>query len=998
MMKIGFSIVSLALIISTAFSQKIQPTREEHAYAVGWGLFAEGQHQRACEEFERFLFEHPRSVKRADATFYSAECLFSLNQPTAASRRYEYFLLQYPESPHVDDALFRLGEIAYNDKKYKLAASTFKQLIDSHPESNLAGEAAHWVGESHFKLNEIREALKFYQVSYELYPRNRLAEQALYSVGWTYAQTGDYRNSLSSFQNFIGRYPESALTSTARVRIGECFYRLGHFDQVVEVLTNARARLAQERELAEADFLIGESYYNLGDYPNAIFAYEDFLKEHRDHQYATEVQYSLGWAYLHEQNYPKATEIFGEMANGTDALAHSALYRKGIAQKLGKQESDALTTFLVCSQSDGIYADNALYEAGLLHYEERRYTEAEACFTQLTRDFPSSDVLSQSYRMLGETNLALNEYTSARDAFRNVTLTKDAPTEVIEKSEYLEAWSLFKAKEYHEAAKEFDQFVAAFPQSNRIDDAYFWLAEAAYAAENSRQAAKAYSHIVDSLPKSAKYVEALYGLGWSTYRLGDFESAATVFERVMQAKSPQLLFDACLRHADCFFAMKSYKAAAGFYRAIQRQFENQQGVDYAYYQIAQCYAGAGEVDTALYAYSDFIATFPNSEFADDAMFGKGWVFYQQRDYKLAIRVFQSLAKLHPRSELIDRAYYFIGKSQHYLKRYEAALASYNKILFEVPSSPYVVDAVLDAQDCYRKLGKNGEAALIADEFIQRNPQSPSIQKLMVVKAGQSYARLEFDQAAEGYRLFIERFPDSELIPEAIYWLGKSYNSLRRTDEAANAFGTVVRDFPQHAFAPASMLEIGFAHAQRKEFVEAIAIYDKLQQRYPDSEFAVRAAYEKGMAYLEGEKLDQADAQFTLMAAAHKGHLYGDKSLIGLGTVRQKQQVYNEARRILSEVAARRSDEVGAEAQLRIGETLFLQLQYKEAITAFLRVKSVCPTSRENIARSYLRMGECFEKIRNIQKAQEAYRFVLRMHRDDEFAREAERKLRELLGV
>jgi len=96
-----------------------------------------------------------------------------------------------------------------------------------------------------------------------------------------------------------------------------------------------------------------------------------------------------------------------------------------------------------------------------------------------------------------------------------------------------------------------------------------------------------------------------------------------------------------------------------------------------------------------------------------------------------------------------------------------------------------------------------------------------------------------------------------------------------------------------------------------------------------------------------------------------------------------------------DVSGRRTDEVGAEAQFRIGETLALQQQHKEAVTALLRVKYIFPAAKDWIARSYLTMGECYEKIAEKGKAREAYLMVIKTNKEDEFGKEAERKMRDL---
>jgi TolA-binding protein len=145
-------------------------------------------------------------------------------------------------------------------------------------------------------------------------------------------------------------------------------------------------------------------------------------------------------------------------------------------------------------------------------------------------------------------------------------------------------------------------------------------------------------------------------------------------------------------------------------------------------------------------------------------------------------------------------------------------------------------------------------------------------------------------------------------------------------------------------------------------------------------------------------LDQAGQQFSVAAQELKATFYGDQCLVGLGVVRQRNGRYDEALQAFTDVVSRRTDELGAEAQYRIGETLFAQRRYREAIPALMRVPEAFPNAKDFIAESYLKAGECHLKLGEKAKAIKAYQSVLKSHRSDNFAREAERRLKELQGV
>ena len=159
--------------------------------------------------------------------------------------------------------------------------------------------------------------------------------------------------------------------------------------------------------------------------------------------------------------------------------------------------------------------------------------------------------------------------------------------------------------------------------------------------------------------------------------------------------------------------------------------------------------------------------------------------------------------------------------------------------------------------------------------------------------------------------------------------------------------------------------------------------------------AAQASYEKGNSLIALGKREEALEEFKQTAAKSRGKLFGDKCLIALGLIFRDQGRIEESLKSFQDVASRRTDEVGAEGQYRIGETQFLQKEYAKAATSLLRVKYVYPSSEDWIARSYLKMGEAYEQNSERGKAREAYQVVLQSHNDDQFGQEATLKLQEL---
>ena len=69
------------------------------------------------------------------------------------------------------------------------------------------------------------------------------------------------------------------------------------------------------------------------------------------------------------------------------------------------------------------------------------------------------------------------------------------------------------------------------------------------------------------------------------------------------------------------------------------------------------------------------------------------------------------------------------------------------------------------------------------------------------KAFQALKELRYADAAEGFQVFVEKYPDSEYADNAQYWLGESYYVTRNYDIALVAFQRLIDRFPDSPKVP-----------------------------------------------------------------------------------------------------------------------------------------------------------------------------------------------------
>ncbi|MBI4428229.1 MAG: tetratricopeptide repeat protein [Ignavibacteriales bacterium] len=971
---------------------------EEQDYTFANGLYKDGVYQLASLEFEKFLSRYPQSLRRVDAAFLKSECAFQLQKFDVAVRGFTTFVKEYPRSPLTDDAYFRIGESHLKRNKTDDAVTAFKTVLDRFQQGDLAGEAAYWIGESYNADGDYDNAMKYYSLAFENYPNNRLRDYALYSIGQLYQQKPNYAKAIESYSKLIKDLPDSKLAPSAKVRIGECYYYTKAYRRAIDELTKLRITIQQTEERGEADYLIAEAHYQLGEYFVAQNKYDLFLSSYPDHKLEREVIYALGWTYLKLKEYQKAAHTFDRLTSGNDALAHAGLFRRGVAEKFSGDTQASLRTFAEVAQRkpQGEFADNALYEAGILLYDTRTPADAKHYFQRITSEYPSSDVLADATRMLGECLAAETNYKEAMEAFSKAASSHEASFDIKVVSSYQVGWCQLKLKMYREASATFRAFVTAYPQHPKAGLAQFWLAESQYQLGNYESALQAYQTVA-ATAGSEKHEDALYGIGWSYFKLGRFEKASESFEKlVMSYPNGKLLFDTRLRLADSYFFDKDYKKAVAAYRTVIRAYPTKEETDYAHYQLGQSLVRQGDNAQGYQQFSSLIKTYPKSGLADDAQYALGWINFQKKVYLEAIKEFQKLIAQYPNSELLPRAYYSLGDCYYNLQQYVAAEKSYREVIQQFPQSHYVLDAVTGIQYCLVAQNKPEQALAVIDAYAKESSTGGIAEDLYLKKGEMLYTQGKYNEALREYKSFTEKYPKSPNVGTAFYWLAKCLEAQRDLSGAALTFERAA-NAPQGSkkIAAQALLEAATIYSRQQKFDRAFDALGRIEKEFKEQEVLPEAQFAKAVLFVQNNNDEDARRHFETLIERYPSTQAADKGRVALAGLYLKAGVSDHSRKIADQVATSRADEIGAEAQYLVGMAWTAMNKWEEASTAFLRVKYVFPAYEQWLAKAYLGLGTAYEGMQDVGKAKEAYQNVLKFKKEEESIAEAQRRLKKL---
>ena len=130
------------------------------------------------------------------------------------------------------------------------------------------------------------------------------------------------------------------------------------------------------------------------------------------------------------------------------------------------------------------------------------------------------------------------------------------------------------------------------------------------------------------------------------------------------------------------------------------------------------------------------------------------------------------------------------------------------------------------------------AGVAPDSGTRSAPAGPSAQQMYDASL-QQLRKGSASTARVGLQELVRTHPESELVPDALYFIGQSYASSA-PDSASSYYQQVVQSHPKSSRAAAALYNLGLLAERRKDSAAAKEAYTQLTKSYPKSDEAALA--------------------------------------------------------------------------------------------------------------------------------------------------------------
>ncbi len=303
-------------------------------------------------------------------------------------------------------------------------------------------------------------------------------------------------------------------------------------------------------------------------------------------------------------------------------------------------------------------------------------------------------------------------------------------------------------------------------------------------------------------------------------------------------------------------------------------------------------------EQAIKKASKVLTFYPNSKYADDALFMVGKAYFRMEALGKAQRKFEELLANYPQSKFRWETYYLLGTTLYYLDDltrsrdalsavidankkndwaddaqfllgemafdigdYQQAVEEYSRIPEVYPKSPLKADALSMMGECHFKLG-NYQEALVAFQGSREHEVLWQKRYMIDLCAGECHLKLsEYQQALATFeRLarsdrYIDHLPQIRLrIAEVYYFMGDSVQAIQDYEE-------IIKKNPKTKEAAWAYYQLGLIQMENFDHLSVAKDYfDKSKSEFASSEAA-------GLASLKRSQINKLEEYQQKVAAS-----------------------------------------------------------------------------------------------------------------------------------
>ncbi len=918
------SLIIMFFLSVVAFAQQsIEIPDDVNYFITGKECYSNGQYDAAVYNFEHYVAnsktEHDYAARLVEAQYYIV-CANYYQQKSGVESQMIQFVEDNKGTYYANDIAFKLAHYYYAKEDYKRAVKAFDQCDESLLDEEDLAEYYYPLGYTNFALQHYQEAKPLFKKSID--KADKYYDESLYYYSFLQYKDENYNTALTGFEelNSKGLYRE-----TVPYYIAQIYFSKEEYDKLIALAPKLLKNESDNND--ELNRMLGDAYYRKGDYDKAIV----YLEAYQDGAKKTLRQdlYHLGIAYYMKKDYAKASETLAQITAQNDALSQNAYAYLGECFVRMDDKERACLAFETASKYkfDNELREDAYYNYVKLSYETARspFNGTIALLEGFLDEFPNSDYKVEIYDLMYKSYMTTTNYKDACASIERLNSKESRLVMARQRVMYYRGVELYNLGEYQNAIVYFKKSLEGDPREKKLKArAMFWMGDAYYQLAQYNEAQEQLRNFIATQGAYGvdEFAIAHYNLGYCFFKRQHYNEAISWFRKYTQLKKAtdnDWLTDAYNRTGDCFFLKRDFYNAIKYYSsAIERGGD---GIDYAYYQKGFCQGMSHQYDPKIVTLKKLLKDYPESAYADDALFeeGRTWVMLQR--YDEAIEAYKQMPYSYPNSKYASKSLLNAGLAYYNKGELDNASVTYKQVVDDYPGTEDARSAMLALKNISIEQNSVHDYIAYAKEKGAADMEVQEQDSLNFLAAEKLYIGGKYEQAISAFEAYSKQFPKGVYILESYFYMADAYMQTGNSARAMTCLEYIVKQ-PRSIYTEQALSVLSATYYNEKQYAKALESYKSLLDNAEKKENILAAKIgimecnyllgEAGATIMAVDNLLNESLPFAML---NKAYYYKAKSFIVLNN----KSAAKEAFAVLAKDV---NNKYGAEAKYQIAQMLY----------------------------------------------------------------------------
>jgi TolA-binding protein len=638
------------------------------------------------------------------------------------------------------NAFYQIGKAYLKKENKNFARNAFRSASKLKFDEQVTEDALFTYAKLSYELanDPYNEAIDAFYSYIKTYPKTDRADEAYKYLLNVFITTRNYRDALTVMEN-IGKKDKSleyAYQKVAYYRGIDLFNTYKYLDAIAH-FDKAISNPLDKNVTAQSIYWKAESQYNLKRYDDAVASYKQFLFQPgaaAQTEYFTS-NYNLGYACFKQRNYAEAITWFRKYASISpvedNKKLNDALLRIGDSYFLTRDFSNAADYYGQAARIQILNTDYALFQKGLCLGLTGKKQEKVAALENVIKSYPNSFYAIDSKLEIGRTYIELGDNENAMKYFKAI-VAEHPGSAVVSKALLMQGVIYYNTDQNERAIAVYKQVLKDYSGTPQANEALEGIKE--ISIQTGRP--ELYSGVIENTPYSNVSVASLDSIHYVSaegiYLKGECEGAINGFNSYL-LKYPKGIFTLNVN-----------------------------------YYLAECLFKTNQLNKALTSY-EFVIEKPKNIFTEKSLAKAADIYYQQKNYQDARRVFDKLEKQSDFPQFLSEARIGLMRTNYRLDNLEAAKGFADKVLMVENLAPAIKNEATLIQAKYAL--KSNDLDLAFTKFKTLTENAKATEYGAEAKYNLAYVRYAQQRFEDSEK---EIFGLSEKFSAFDYWVAKGF--------------------------------------------------------------------------------------------------------------------------------------------------------------------------------------------------------------------------------